>query len=324
MRGVLLFAAYGASTYLWFGDSAPLLAAFALSSLIAVAFVCLGVRAVEDAQLSATRLRLAALRLARQNSLLQRTLEHLGEGLSVFDNQGLLIEWNFRFCELLDISCAYAGAGMRDLLMLQAARDDFGDAEVTRRLDLFYRDAPAIEERVTPAGRVLQIRRCAMPNGAILSVYSDLTEIRASEHKLIKARSQAETANRAKADFLATMSHELRTPLNAIIGFSEVISNELFGPIANAKYLEYVKDIHASSLHLLSMINDVLNIGFLHTPDREPRVRHTQWPGLPRRGAYFPFLTNAFSGAGTGSTDFPVHRQAPSGIGVMETKAAPS
>ena len=130
--GVLLFAAYGASTYLWFGDSAPLLAAFALFSLIAVAFVCLGVRAVEDAQLSATRLRLAALRLARQNSLLQSTLEHLGEGLSVFDNQGRLIEWNFRFCELLDMSCAYAAsAGVRDLLMLQAARDDFGEAEVT-------------------------------------------------------------------------------------------------------------------------------------------------------------------------------------------------
>ena len=91
---------------------------------------------------------------------------------------------------------------------------------------------------MTPAGRVLQIRRYAMPNGAILSVYSDLTEIRASEHKLIKAHSQAEAANRAKADFLATMSHELRTPLNAIIGFSEVISNELFGPIANRKYLE--------------------------------------------------------------------------------------
>jgi len=56
------------------------------------------------------------------------------------------------------------------------------------------------------------------------------------------------------------MSHELRTPLNAIIGFSEVISNELFGPIANQKYLEYIKDIHTSSLHLLSIINDVLDM----------------------------------------------------------------
>jgi signal transduction histidine kinase len=279
--GVLLFAASGTSTYLWFGDSAPLLAAFTLCSLMAVAFVCLGVRTLEDAQLSAARLRLAKLRLARQNSLLQSMLEHMGEGLSVFDGQGRLIEWNFRFCELLDISCAYAAdATLRDLLMLQAARGDFGEAkaeaEVTRRLDLFYSDVPTTKERVTPAGGALQIRRCAMPNGAILLVYSDVTEIRTSERKLIEARSQAETANRAKGDFLANMSHELRTPLNAIIGFSEVISNELFGPIANAKYLEYIKDINASGLHLLSIINDVLNIGFLHTPDRESQVLHTQ------------------------------------------------
>jgi signal transduction histidine kinase len=56
------------------------------------------------------------------------------------------------------------------------------------------------------------------------------------------------------------MSHELRTPLNAIIGFSEIISHELFGPIRNEKYLEYIKDIHKSSLHLLSIINDVLDM----------------------------------------------------------------
>jgi len=99
-----------------------------------------------------------------------------------------------------------------------------------------------------------------MPNGAILSVYSDVTEIRASERKLIETRRQAELANRAKGDFLANMSHELRTPLNAIIGFSEVISNELFGPMVNEKYLEYIKDIHTSSLHLLSIINDVLDM----------------------------------------------------------------
>ena len=263
--GALLLTAYGASTYVWFNDRVPLMAALTLCSLIAAAFTSLGVRGLEDAQLSAARLRLAKLRLARQNSLLQSTLEHMGEGLSVFDSRGRLIAWNFRFCELLDISSAFATeATLRDLLMLQAARGDFGEveaeAEVTRRLDLFYRDVPTTKERVTTAGRILQIRRCAMPNGAILSVYSDATEIRASERKLIEARSQAEMANRAKGDFLANMSHELRTPLNAIIGFSEVISNELFGPIANEKYLEYIKDINASSLHLLSIINDVLDM----------------------------------------------------------------
>ena len=262
--GALLFAAYG-TIYISFGDRVPSMAVFALFSLTVVALAWLGVRALEHEQLSAARLRVAELRLKRQNSLLQNTLEHMGEGLSVFDSQGRLIAWNFRFCELLDISPAFAAdATLRDVLILQTERGDFGEAEpepeATRRLDLFHKDVPTTKERVTAAGRVLQIRRCAMPNGAILSVYSDVTEIRASERKLIETRSQAELANRAKGDFLANMSHELRTPLNAIIGFSEVISNELFGPMVNKKYLEYIKDIHASSLHLLSIINDVLDM----------------------------------------------------------------
>jgi signal transduction histidine kinase len=263
--GALLSAACGTIIQFWFGDRVPPVAVFALFSLTVVALAWPGVRALEHEQLSAARLRLAELRLKRQNSLLQSTLEHMGEGLSVFDSQGRLIAWNFRFCELLDISPAFAaGATLRDVLIRQAERGDFGEAEpedeATRRFDLFYKDVPTTKERVTAAGRVLQIRRRAMPTGAILSVYSDVTEIRASERKLIEARSQAELANRAKGDFLANVSHELRTPLNAIIGFSEVISNELFGPITNGKYLEYIKDIHASSLHLLSIINDVLDM----------------------------------------------------------------
>lgn len=197
--------------------------------------------------------------------LLQTTLENIGEGLSVFDSLGRLLVWNTRFCELLDLpQDLSAGVPLRDILTLQAARGDFGagdpEAEVARRLAAFFRDVPKVHERVTPAGRVLQIRRRGMPDGAIVSVYSDISEIKASERELIRARSQAEIANRAKSNFLANMSHELRTPLNAIIGFSEIISRELFGPIGNEKYREYMKDIHASSRHLLAIINDVLDM----------------------------------------------------------------
>jgi signal transduction histidine kinase len=74
-----------------------------------------------------------------------------------------------------------------------------------------------------------------------------------------KAQHRAEGANIAKSKFLANMSHELRTPLNAIIGFSDVLQHERMGPIGNAKYLEYNKDIHSSATHLLELINDVLN-----------------------------------------------------------------
>lgn len=71
---------------------------------------------------------------------------------------------------------------------------------------------------------------------------------------------EARVANKAKSEFLATMSHELRTPLNAICGFSEIIKNEMFGPIGQKQYSEYAHDIHHSGSHLLSIINDILDI----------------------------------------------------------------
>jgi signal transduction histidine kinase len=70
---------------------------------------------------------------------------------------------------------------------------------------------------------------------------------------------QLEVASRHKSEFLANMSHELRTPLNAIIGFSEVLNERMFGEL-NDKQAEYLKDIHASGQHLLSLINDILDL----------------------------------------------------------------
>jgi signal transduction histidine kinase len=70
---------------------------------------------------------------------------------------------------------------------------------------------------------------------------------------------QLEIANKHKSDFLANMSHELRTPLNAIIGFSEVLIEKMFGEV-NDKQLDYLKDIHSSGKHLLSLINDILDL----------------------------------------------------------------
>jgi len=80
---------------------------------------------------------------------------------------------------------------------------------------------------------------------------------------------RAEESSRAKNEFLATMSHELRTPLNAIIGFSEVMEKEAFGPLENKHYKDYVKDIYGSGRHLLSIVNDILDLARIESGNDE-------------------------------------------------------
>jgi PAS domain S-box-containing protein len=81
-----------------------------------------------------------------------------------------------------------------------------------------------------------------------------------AETALLQSKETAEYANRTKSEFLATMSHELRTPLNAIIGFSEVMMQEMFGPLGHTNYQDYAQDIRASGNHLLNIINDILDV----------------------------------------------------------------
>ena len=88
----------------------------------------------------------------------------------------------------------------------------------------------------------------------------DITKLKEQELKVLAAREEAEFANRAKSDFLANMSHELRTPLNAILGFAEIIKTQLLGTNIDDRYVEYAGDIHDSGAHLLSIINDVLDL----------------------------------------------------------------
>ena len=82
----------------------------------------------------------------------------------------------------------------------------------------------------------------------------------ASRDEALQLKVQAEAASHAKSAFLANMSHELRTPLNAIIGFSQIVRDEMFGPIGSPRYKGYMTDIEGSGQHLLGIINDILDI----------------------------------------------------------------
>ncbi len=103
--------------------------------------------------------------------------------------------------------------------------------------------------------------------GALKASYDELgrkveertAELRIALQEIQDKTRELESANQHKSEFLANMSHELRTPLNAVIGFSELLSAQVFGSL-NAKQLEYLRDIHASGQHLLTLINDVLDL----------------------------------------------------------------
>ncbi len=92
------------------------------------------------------------------------------------------------------------------------------------------------------------------------AVLRDLSPFKQAETDLVQARKAAEEASAHKSDFLARVSHEIRTPLNAVIGFSEVMLEERFGPVGSERYRQYLRDIHTSGEHLMSLLNDLLDL----------------------------------------------------------------
>jgi len=131
-------------------------------------------------------------------------------------------------------------------------------------------EAWEVEFRLRPPdGRQLWVRGSGRPHrqadGSVVwdCILLDVTERKLAEMALEAAKEAAEQASRAKSDFLAAMSHELRTPLNAILGFAQILSAQMYGPLGVPRYREYADDIQESGYHLLQLINDILDLARL-------------------------------------------------------------
>ncbi|MDB5734314.1 MAG: hypothetical protein JWN16_951 [Alphaproteobacteria bacterium] len=116
-----------------------------------------------------------------------------------------------------------------------------------------------LQREIAEAAQGLNAAREGL-RGARAALIDTNSRLEISNLQLVEAKEAAESANAAKSSFLAGMSHELRTPLNAILGFSEIISSETLGPVGTAAYGDYAGDIHRSGLHLLKIINEVLDM----------------------------------------------------------------
>jgi PAS domain S-box-containing protein len=124
-------------------------------------------------------------------------------------------------------------------------------------------DGREVIGRVAQGGLIplfMTIGRIADGTDKFCAVFRDITQWKRAEEDLTNAKREAEKASSAKSDFLAKVSHEIRTPLNAIIGFSEVMMEERFGAVGNDRYRQYLKDIHTSGEHVISLVNDLLDL----------------------------------------------------------------
>jgi PAS domain S-box-containing protein len=204
-------------------------------------------------------------RLEEENHELKAVLDTATDGVLVLDRAGRVLSAN-RSAEAL---FGYEAA--------QFTKLSFGDlfAPESRRAVLDHLDRLSRERgahmldagreaigRVKQGGLVpLYITMGRIEDGEKLCVVlRDMTAWKRTEEDLINARQDAEKASTAKSEFLAKISHEIRTPLNAIIGFSEVMMDERFGPVGNERYRQYLKDIHSSGGHLISLLNDLLDL----------------------------------------------------------------
>ncbi|HML10083.1 MAG TPA: ATP-binding protein [Stellaceae bacterium] len=243
----------------WFELGAGLL----LTALLALYLITSRVRADRLRHLAETLQREVEVRRATEEDLelTQLAMDRSSEAICLVDRSG-------RYIKVNDATCRQLGYTRDEMLELsvfhvsvEVTPENWQERWATFK-EIGSRSFEA--HRVTKDGHTIPVDITASfvqfgQREYLFTVARDASVRRHIESELRAARDLAESANQAKSQFLANMSHELRTPLNAIIGFSEVISSALFGPL-DARYRDYAQDIHGSGHHLLRIINDLLDL----------------------------------------------------------------
>ena len=203
---------------------------------------------------------------ARARALLTDAIESINGGFVIYDAEDRLVlmnrtarEWNPDFAAV-----ALPGATHEELIRAAAKTGRLVgtgpdiDAIVQQRLQL-HRNAYGQPIERCVGGRWFQVTEYPTSDGGVVVLRTDITELKQANLRLEEARLIADQASRAKSEFLAMMSHELRTPLNAVLGFSEIIRDHV-DTLPSAKVAEYAADVYSSGTHLLTLINDVLDL----------------------------------------------------------------
>ncbi|HEX4408102.1 MAG TPA: ATP-binding protein [Xanthobacteraceae bacterium] len=202
-----------------------------------------------------------------ENHALKAILDATTDGVLTLDSEGRIVAANARAASLFCRATGdFAGLDFATLLTPESetvAKDFFARTKSNstapgHALDVTARTA---DERAVPLAMTLS----PIGDGTFSAAFRDVTTFRQMQDELRGAKRETMRAGAAKAEFLSKVSHEIRTPLNAMTGFAEVIMAERFGPIGNERYREYVKDIHNAGTHLVSMLNDLLDLSKVET-----------------------------------------------------------
>ncbi len=215
-----------------------------------------------------TRRSTAEDRALRAETQLRDAIAAMEDGFVIYDAEDRFVLSNARYVDLYPgmADLFVPGTRFEDILRGGLACNAFvlghGQSPETwlaaRLRD--HRDGVVRREQELGDGRWVAVKERRTAEGGTVGIRTEITDQKRREQTLRNAVEEARLADRVKSEFLANMSHELRTPLNAIIGFSEVMTTEMFGPLGDAHYADYAQDIHDSGRHLLAVIGDILDL----------------------------------------------------------------